>query len=276
MTLELWLPVMVGGTLAGSSTGLLGGYIVGMRMPFLGVCVAHAALAGAVFGALAGLTDQELLAPAMVAALGTAMLVGLLDPERLRTDSNIVLGVLFSLSMGIAFLGMGLFGRYGVPDNEVRALLWGSLAVCKWRHVWLIAAVAAASLGFVLLFGKEMRAVLFSRFHARAAGIHATVVWSGFLALTAAALTVNFQTVGGLMIYSLMTNPAVAAFTLVKGHGKAMTLATLLGALSGLGGFLLAFVLDLPVGPVIVIFSSLLVVLAFAARRIMGGRRGAR
>jgi manganese/iron transport system permease protein len=204
----------------------------------------------------------------MVAALGTAMLVGLLNPERLRTDSNVVLGVLFSLSMGIAFLGMGLFGRFGVPDNEVRALLWGSLAICQWRHVWLISAVAVMCFAFVLLFGKEMRAVLFSRLHARAAGIHATIVWTGFLVLTAGVLTVNFQTVGGLMIYSLMTNPAVAAFALVKGHGRAMLLATILGAVSGLGGFLIALAIDLPVGPVIVIFSSAIVVVGFGARRV--------
>ena len=47
--LALWGPVMVAGVVAGASTGALGTYIVGMRIPFLGVCVAHAALAGAVW-----------------------------------------------------------------------------------------------------------------------------------------------------------------------------------------------------------------------------------
>ena len=75
-------------------------------------------------------------------------------------------------------------------------------------------------------------------------------------------LTVNFQTVGGLMIYSLITNPAAAAFQLVKGCGRALALAALLGALSGLGGFLIAAVTDLPSGAVIVLFSSGLVLLA--------------
>ena len=45
-----WAPVLVGGLVAGGSSGLLSVYIVGMRIPFLGVCVSHAALAGAVFG----------------------------------------------------------------------------------------------------------------------------------------------------------------------------------------------------------------------------------
>jgi len=45
LDLAFWAPVMVGGLVAGSSSGLLSVYIVGMRIPFLGVCVAHAALA---------------------------------------------------------------------------------------------------------------------------------------------------------------------------------------------------------------------------------------
>jgi len=63
--LSFWAPVLVGGLVAGGSSGLLSVYIVGMRIPFLGVCVAHAALAGAVFGALAGLEGQMLLLPAL-------------------------------------------------------------------------------------------------------------------------------------------------------------------------------------------------------------------
>jgi len=65
---------------------------------------------------------------------------------------------------------------------------------------------AAGGLGlFVLAFGKETRVVMFSRTDAQAAGIHATAVWTGFLFMAAALMTVNFQTVGGLMINGLIT-----------------------------------------------------------------------
>ena len=118
---------------------------------------------------------------------------------------------------------------------------------------------------------KEMRAIMFSREMA-AAGIPATLVWTGFLVLAACVLTVNFQTVGGLMIYSLVTNPAAAAFQLVKGCGKAMALAVALGALSGLGGFLISAATDLPSGAVIVLFSSALVPMAAIIARLIRSR----
>lgn len=268
MDWTFWMPVMVAGLAGGASSGLLGVYIVGMRIPFLGVCVSHAALAGAVFGELAGLEGSLLLAPALAGAVITALALGLIDPNRAGMDSNVVMGILFSATMGLAFLGIGLFGILGKSDNNVRNLLWGSLVFCRWRDVRWVLLTATALMLFMLTFFKEMRAILFSRSDAAAAGIHVKLVWTGFLVLTAAVLTVNFQTVGGLMIYSLMTNPAAAAFQLVKGSRRALTLAALLGAASGLGGFFLAAATDLPSGAMVVLLSSALVAVAAALRHV--------
>ena len=254
LDLAFWAPVMVGGLVAGGSSGLLSVYIVGMRIPFLGVCVAHAALAGAAL---------------------TALALGLADPRRINMDPNIVMGLLFSVTMGLAFVGFGLFSVLGRSDNDVRSLLWGSLTYCRWSDVWLMLGATSALGLFVLAFGKEMRAILFSRTDAQAAGIRATGVWTGFLILTAVMMTVNFQTVGGLMIYSLITNPAAAAFQLVKGSGRAMLLASILGAASGLGGFLLSAATDLPSGAVIVLVSAAFVMLAAVLRKVVDARQPA-
>lgn len=272
------MTVLAGGALAGGSTGLLGQYIVGMRIPLLGVCVSHAALAGAVFGSLAGLTGPALLAPALGGAAAAALLLGLLDPRRIRADTNVVMGILFSLTMGLAFLGLGLFEQFGRNKNEALSLLWGSLSFCGPRDVQLIALTAAAEVLFVALFYKELRAILFSREHAAAAGVHVTAVWTGFLVLTSVVLTVNFKVVGGLMIYSLMVNPAAAAFQLVRGYGRALVLSVVLGAASGVGGFLIALQWHLPTGATIVILSSGLVLAAGVAaalrRRLRAERAG--
>lgn len=266
--LVFWAPVMAGGALAGASSGVLGTFIVGMRIPFLGVCVAHAALAGAVFGGLAGLEGQQLLLPALAGAVLTALALGLLNPQRAHLDDNTVLSFLFSATMGLAFLGIGLYAITGRSDNDVRSLLWGSLNFCRWSDVRLMLAASTALAIYVVLFFKELRAILFSRADAEASGIRATAVWTGFLILTAATLTVNFQTVGGLMIYSLICNPAAAAFQLTRGCGPVLALAAAFGAASGLGGFLIAAATDLPSGAVIVLVSSaLLGVAALIGRR---------
>ncbi len=262
-----WWPVLLGGVISGASCATLGVYIVGMRIPFLAVCVSHAALAGAVFGSLFGLDQAWMMLPALLAALATALLLGTLEARGVQLDSNVLIGVLFSLSMGLAFLGIGLFGVMGRSDNDVRSLLWGSVLFLRWADVMWMGALAALLTTFVMALRKELRAILFSRVHALSAGIPVGIVWTGFLILTSGVLTVNFQTVGGLMIYSLITNPAVAAFQLARGHDRTLTLAIAFGIFSSLAGFLVAKVTDLPVGATIVIISSLLVVVATLVRQ---------
>ena len=65
-------------------------------------------------------------------------------------------------------------------------------------------------------------------------GIASTAVWIGFLLLTSIVLSAHFQTVGGLLIYSLLINPA-AAYVLVRGHGRVLVLAGIFGQSAGWG-----------------------------------------
>ena len=62
--------VVLGGAVAGASCGLLGVYIVGLRLPFVGIFISHTAMAGAVYSQLLGLDPT--LAP-MVLSAGGAM-----------------------------------------------------------------------------------------------------------------------------------------------------------------------------------------------------------
>jgi manganese/iron transport system permease protein len=263
-----WLPVMAAGTIAGSSCGLLGVHVVGMRIPFVAVCVSHAAMAGAVFASLGGIGADHLHWPAMAAAMATALLLGLLDSRGVRLDTNVLIGALFALSMGLAFLGIGLFSILGKPDNDVRNLMWGNLAFCRWQDVRWMLLVLLLQVGFVAVFAKELRAILFGRSDAAAMGIAATAVWIGFLLLISIILSVHFQAVGGLLIYSLLINPAAAAFLLARRHGHVLAVSTILGAASGLGGFMLSAITDLPTGAVIVITSAILLLAAGTLPRL--------
>jgi len=247
------------GALAGTGTGLLGAYIVALRIPFIGICVAHAALAGAVAGSLLG---WPLVPVSFAAAVIAALALGAIDPERSRVDTNVLMSVLLSLTMGLAFLGIA---GAGTSRNDLLALMWGNVLLCTSGDLAAMAAVTAVELAFVLLFYKELRAIIFSRTHAAAAGVAAGVVWTLLLVLTALVLTVHFKAVGGLMIYALLTNPALAAFQLANGCGRCVALAAAFGALSGLGGFVVSYVADLPTEAVIVLFSSALVAVSALA-----------
>jgi manganese/iron transport system permease protein len=260
--------VIFAGAVAGASTGLLGVYIVGMRMPFIGTCISHAAMVGIIFGGLVGIKNPTW--GAIIASVITSTSLAAIRPGRSRLDTNVGLAILFSLMLGLTFLGMGL-----VQDSrsEVLGLLWGSILFVQRKTAVIITAVALLLMVFAVVFNKELKVLLFSRSIAAATGVHESFVYCLFLAMCGITLSVNLKMIGGLMIFSLITNPAAAAYQICRGHKSVVITATFLGMLSAVIGFLVSFYSEkLPTGACIVIISTAIFALAAVYRRV-GGRK---
>ncbi len=249
--LGLFGTILLAALLGGGSAGFLGVFIIGLRMPFIAVFSAHAALAGAVFGVL---LDIPTSMAAFIGALIGAILLAVLLKNR-RTDPNAVLGTLFSLMLGLAFLGIGLSDGAKSP---MLGLLWGSLLFVTKSQIIKMAVLAFILLVFALVFRHELKLILFSRELASLI-TNDWLVLCVLLVLSAAIITVNLETVGGLLLYSLIANPAVAALRLAGNFRSSLILSAFFGALSAVGGFAAAYWIDLPVGACIVLFSSFIV-----------------
>ncbi len=115
-----------------------------------------------------------------------------------------------------------------------------------------------------------MKVLLFSRTIAAATGVHETFVYALFLALCGVILAVNLPLVGGLMIFSLITNPAAAAYQVCRGHRSVVLAATACGTCSAVGGFLVSYYLNLPTGACTVLTSTTLFAAAVAYRTLAG------
>jgi len=168
-------------------------------------------------------------------------------------DANVALAILFNLMLGLTFLGIGLI--HG-SRSEVLGLLWGSLLFVRTGSVVTITILGLVLVVFVILFNKELKSLLFSRTIASATGVHESFVYCLFLALCGLILAVNLPLVGGLMIFSLITCPAAAAYQICTGHRSVVLAATVFGMASALTGFLVSYYLDLPTGACIVIVSA--------------------
>ena len=247
--------IIIAALLGGGSAGLLGVMIVGLRMPFIAVFSAHAALAGAVFGVLLGF-------PTSLAGFGGALIGSLLLGFLLRNrtiDPNVALGILFSLMLGVAFLGIGLSKG---PKSPILGLMWGSLLFVTNTQLITMAVLALILVSFIILFQNELKVLLFSRVLASLI-IPEWIIFNALLILAAGIITINLEIVGGLLLYSLIANPAVAALRLARSFRTALMLSSLFGAVSALGGFFTAYWLNLPVGACIVLFSSFIVGISF-------------
>ncbi len=256
--------VIFAGAIAGASTGLLGVYIVGMRMPFIGITISHAAMAGTIFFCLLGFNPAL---GAITASIITSMSLAAIQPEKSRLDTNVGLAIVFSLMLGLTFLGIGLMQG---SRSEVLGLLWGSILFVHKKTVVVITIMSLLLAVFTITFNKELKVLLFSRSIAAATGVHERFVYCLFLALCGIVLSVNLSIIGGLLIFALITNPAAAAYQICRGHKSVVIVSTSLGALSAVGGFLISFYSNLPTGACIVITSTVIFVLAVAFRWAIG------
>ena len=260
LELKWWLAAVAGG----AGCGLAGFFLLALQVPFLAVCLAHAALAGAVLGLAIGWS------PTVCAFGGALLAAGLLGPlaDRSRLSREAMAGVLFSLSLGLAFLGIGVMSAH---RGEALGLMWGNLLLLRWVNVVTLGAVALVGGIMTATCLPALRAVLFDRHIAHASGLPAAAYVYALLAWSGLTIAVNLEAVGGLMLYSLLINPAAAARQLSERFLTTLLLSVGLAVACATGGLGLAVALEWPAGASIVLVSSVV----FAAATALKLRRSA-
>ncbi|MBU2536264.1 MAG: metal ABC transporter permease [Chloroflexi bacterium] len=241
--------------LGGIACSSIGVFVVLMHMPFIGVCMSHAAFAGALLGLLLGF--HPLIGAFIFSLLAAAIVGPLADRGELSPETSV--GVIFSLMLGLAFLFMGL-----MPGTKSGALelLWGSILTNTRGDVILLAIVAVLVTGLIFVFYKEIQATIFHRGMALSVGIPATAILYGILFLTGATITATLRSIGGILIFSLILNPAAAAYQLTYSMKKMFLLSAGFGVLSGWMGLLFSYLFNIPSGATIVVTSSVIFLLA--------------
>ena len=241
--------------LGGIACATVGVFVVLMHLPFIGVAMSHAAFAGALLGLWVGF--DPLIGAFAFSLLAAAIVGPLADRGQLTPDTS--LGIVFSLMLGIAFLFLGL-----MPGTRSSALdlLWGSILTNTSEDIILLAVVTVVVVGLVISFFKEIQATVFNRNIALSVGLPATIILYGVLFLTGATVTASLRSIGGLLIFSLILNPAAAAYQLTYSMKKMFLLSAVFGVLSGWIGLLVSYLLDVPSGATIVITSSIIFIIA--------------
>ena len=248
---------ILAGLLGGITCSVVGVFVVTMHLSFIGVCIAHAAFAGALLGLWLGFNP---LIGALLFSLAAAAIIGpMADRGELNPDTSI--GVIFSLMLGLAFLFMGLM--HGAR-TEALNLFWGSILTVGQQDIIFLAATAGVIVGLVAIFYKEIQAVICHREVALAVGIPATLIFYGLLFSTGVTITASLQSIGGLLIYCLILNPAAAAYQLTYSLRKMLLIAAAFGVISCWAGLVASYFFDIPSGASIVITSSVIFGLATA------------
>jgi manganese/iron transport system permease protein len=246
---EYLINAALAGLFSGALCGIVGVFLVTMQASFLGICIAHAAFAGALLGLL--LEFNPMLGAVIFSIAAAAVIGPIADRGALAPDAAI--GILFSVMIGVAFLILGMMPS-GRP--EALSLFWGAILTVSRSDIVVLALVLLAVLVLLVLFYRQVQVVVCHRAVAAAAGIPATLYFYGMLCATGVSIAVSLPSVGGLLVYSLVINPAAAAYQLTYNFKLLLVLAAVFGVASCWIGLALSYVFDAPAGAVIVLTSA--------------------
>jgi len=249
---NLIVNTLLAAVLAGVSCGIIGVFISQMNLSSLGFCMSHAAFAGAALGL--ALHISPLLFSLLFSILTAAILGPIADKSKLH--ANVVMGIMFPLYMALGLVFLNLNPTSAMTSTAL-SLLWGSILGVGRMGVIRLVILTLVLITTVILFEKEFLAIMLSRKLAKASGIRVEFLYYLVLFLTGITVALSLRLIGGLLIFTLMINPASSAYQFFYDIKKVLLSSPLLAAASALLGMLVSFQFNLPIGSSIAIVSTL-------------------
>jgi iron complex transport system permease protein len=207
---ELRLPRLLLGILAGASLALCGGLLQDISRNQLADPYLFGIVAGAAFGATIAtiwLPNQQIALP-IAAFFGAVLAIGLVIAfvsvnRRNQLEQLVLAGVAVSFllsSLGSALLYMG----DAFAANRIMFWLMGSLARAEMTAVWVITPVLLLTILIVVFWRRELAALHFADNTAKSLGVEVTKVRLGLLLCTAALTAVVVAYCGGIGFVGLL------------------------------------------------------------------------
>ncbi|MFX1313088.1 MAG: iron chelate uptake ABC transporter family permease subunit [Promethearchaeota archaeon] len=255
---KLMITIIISAILAGFALSLVGTFVVHMKITSVGFCMSHAAFAGAALGLLLESYGSQ-FDPIYMAAIFAILIAILLGPlsDKTKLDSNIILGILFSLMIGLGFIFISLIPE-GVTGARSLAIIWGSLFGLTGQELVVLIILNISLILLIIIFFKEFCSIMLNRKIALAAGIN--VKFFKFLILLATAIAVSFSIniVGAFLVYAMIVNPTSTVHQFVYDTKKLFIYSPIIGSLTILGGIVLSLWADFPISSSIIVFSSVI------------------
>lgn len=256
-TTELHATVMtVGmGFLVAAVCGWIGCYLILQGMALLGDAISHTVLLGIVVAFLVTppawqVTGAAMFVGAMVAGLLTTVLIEAVhSTSRIKEDAAI--GIVFTslFALGVVLLS-ALAGNAHIDTQHV---LYGNLELVASSAtvslhgrdvpiaVLQMAAIAVVVAGLIRAFYKELLVVSFDPQLAASLGLRPRLIRYGMMAVLSLTVVGAFDSVGAVLVVAMLIAPAATAYLLTRRLPVMFLYSTLVGGISSLVGYHLAY-----------------------------------
>ena len=244
----------------GLSLGILGAvvgsYLILQQMGMMSGVISHAVLPGI---SIAFFLEINVAIGAFITGVLSALAVmGIQKRSRIKVDAAMALILTSFLALGVILITTLETNRINLDE-----ILFGDILGVTAGDVWRTVIITAFVLLLTKLFYKELEFYTFDPLGAKACGLPVNWLYFGLVCAIALTIVASMQTVGVLLVMSMLVGPAIAAYLLVKELLQMMILGAIIGAVSSVTGMYCSYYFDLPSGAAIVMVIFAFFLLAF-------------
>jgi len=254
LTFEFMRHALAVGVMAGIVCPVIGSYLIVQRISMLGDVMAHSVLPGLV---IAFFLKVDILIGAFITGIISAFTIAWLRVQtRVKVDAAMAL--VFSSFFALGVMLITLFRS----KVDLDGYLFGNILGVTTTDVWRTGLVTLVVLGLVKLFYKEMLFYTFDRIGAEAMGLPVNLIYFGLMSAVTLTIIASMQTVGVVLVVSLLVGPGITAYLLVKELNQMMILGAVIGSIASVIGLYISYYVNVPSGPTIVLVNFTFFVLA--------------
>ena len=234
--------------LSGIMLSVLGSFTINKNMGFMADAMAHATLPIIAVGVFFGFSISSLGAPA---AITIALLLGfIIKNTNIGEDTSI--GIVFSSFFALGFV---LISVLDVSIN-LEDLLFGQILAVSTLDVFIIFGLSSVVLSTLFFFIKQILFYSFDPIGAQVRDLNVTFLNYLFLIILSLSIVGSLQTVGIVLVLSMLLIPAATAKLVSKTFVKSIKISAFFGGVSSVAGLYLSYYFNLPSGPTMSLVAS--------------------
>ncbi|WP_436950049.1 metal ABC transporter permease [Staphylococcus xylosus] len=239
----------------GMICGVIGCFIVLRSLALMGDAISHAVLPGVAISYMMGI---NFFYGAVVFGVLAALGIGFVNQNsKIKSDSSI--GIVFS-----SFLALGvLLITKAQSSIDLTEILFGNVLTVKPEDRTITFIVVAIVLIVIIVFYKEFLLSSFDPTMAAASGLPVKFIHYTLMVLLTLVTVASLQTVGVILVVSLLITPASTAYLLTKRLSTMILTSALIGMVSSVIGLFFSVTFNLPSGVVIVLVLTIIFIITF-------------
>ena len=262
---DFMVRALITALLSGIMLSVLGSFTINKNMGFMADAMAHATLPIIAVGVFFGFSISSLGAPA---AIMIALFLGfIMKNTNIGEDTSI--GIIFSSFFALGFV---LISVLDVSIN-LEDLLFGQILAVSTVDVFVIFILASVVLSTLFLFFKQILFYSFDPLGAQVRNLNVTFLNYLFLIILSLSIVGSLQTVGIVLVLSMLLIPAAAAKLVTKTFVKSIKISAFFGGVSSVAGLYLSYYFNLPSGPTMSLVATGIFMLSLLSRKLLLKRK---